>query len=514
MRAWHLLGLPSEDGERLRFFPPDSKSPLQLPGSIPVGDQEQIIAFFQQTITENPLPRTEVDWYHNGIDPGPRKFLEGLRVRKGTSGVLLVIKIRSEGINAEEVLADPIAQMFEHTVISSQYHLKNTSLVNLASLTKHVEQTLRELYREMANEINLWRDGWDKLRPLLEVLLNPIDVVETVNSLIDIQLEEVVPEDPTDALKQRLLDRLLTARPCEELIVLSAYLLNNLGAGQELLEDRWAAAENSLQSELLLSEGKLRAWAAWLAETSIDSNRSNALLRAGQKYSNHPDWEETQRWLDPKPHEGAPSSISAKLRGIYGFIAEGKLGRARAELDALNTSVVGQNLPTDIMNEIKRAESLFLRFFANNLSTRGRWDEAAHFFKRAISLNEQGGASPASIAVTLYDYAVGLRDNGRWEEAEPLFKQAILLENEAAVFPTHKAITIGQYARGLRDNGRWEEAEPLFKQAISLNEQGRGTIKSRVATLRAYAEGLRKYGRSSEAEDVERQAELLTAGGH
>jgi len=62
VRAWHLVGLRQAGGERLTFRLPEGGTPLMLPSTIPSGDQEQIIAFFQHVAGDEPLARVEIDW--------------------------------------------------------------------------------------------------------------------------------------------------------------------------------------------------------------------------------------------------------------------------------------------------------------------------------------------------------------------------------------------------------------------------------------------------------------------
>ncbi len=215
MRAWHLVGLRQADGERLRFRAPEGGIPLMLPASIPSGDQEQIIAFFQQVAGDEPLARVEIDW-HRGILERQRDFLERTHAERGSSGVLLVIKVRAEGVDANEVLASRLVKAFEHVVVASAHPLAHERLANLAALAKLVEIAVREAYDSLAEGMGLDAAAWRALRPTVNLLLSPVDVVEAANALVEIQLEPKAPADLGDALRRRALARLLGSRSADE----------------------------------------------------------------------------------------------------------------------------------------------------------------------------------------------------------------------------------------------------------------------------------------------------------
>ncbi len=85
MRPLHLVGLRGVGGESLRFYA-HGHVPLVLPSLIPLIDQEQILAFYQEVLVPGVrLPRIEVDWVRSLL-PTDRRFLrtQDLRIGKST----------------------------------------------------------------------------------------------------------------------------------------------------------------------------------------------------------------------------------------------------------------------------------------------------------------------------------------------------------------------------------------------------------------------------------------------
>lgn len=123
MRPLQLVGLLGANGERLRFFPPE-RGPLVLPSLVPLLDQEQIIAFYQEVLAaEGRLPRVEVDWVRSLL-PSDRRFLKNLRERHGGERCLVVVKVRrpigdSPTADLQEILSQSELEAFEHIVISA-----------------------------------------------------------------------------------------------------------------------------------------------------------------------------------------------------------------------------------------------------------------------------------------------------------------------------------------------------------------------------------------------------------
>ena len=218
MRAWHLVGLPSpEEGTRLLYEPPHPGTPLVLAPPIPSSDQEQIIAAYREMLAEVPPPRVEVDWRRAGIEAQQRSFLEWKRSRLGASAVLLVVKVRVPGVPATAVAEDPLVRSWEHTVVATGDAMPDAPLANLAHFTKHVRDALRRLYEELAVQRGV--APWANLEPILYCLINPVDVVETVNGFVDLQLEEKIAEQPVGALTRQAVARLLAARTEDERVV-------------------------------------------------------------------------------------------------------------------------------------------------------------------------------------------------------------------------------------------------------------------------------------------------------
>src|SRR5262249_29515100 len=154
---------------------------------------------------------------------GQQNFLLRIHSASGSSGVLLVIKVRMEGVNANDVLENPLVKLFEHVVVASVHPLANERLSNLIELAKLVEFTVHDAYADLAAQMSLDVNAWAIARPIIRLFLNPIDILEAANALVEIQLEPQVPSDLRYALLRRALPRLLSSRNPDQLVALAAY---------------------------------------------------------------------------------------------------------------------------------------------------------------------------------------------------------------------------------------------------------------------------------------------------
>jgi tetratricopeptide (TPR) repeat protein len=537
MRVWHLVGLPGFGNDDLRFVP-TQPGPLFLPSSIPSGDQEQILAFYQQVISDQRfLPRSEVDW-HQGIVPVARKFLERALGERGSSGLLLVVKIRKEDVDLAQVLADPVARTFQHTVVTSAHRVVHPRLEQLAALTKHVVDVMQTLYEDLSQHLAHLSERWGVIQPLLATLSNPVDVIEAVNDFVDVQLEQadVRPAAGTtllvgvdaaeregalsagsernlvqDAVIHRTLRRQLAQRPPSEVIALAAIAMKQPEAqrGPAIKKERWSLASRALEAELLVRGGELQRWAQWLAEPTWRSNLEDALRMALPAQPADFDVAEALSWFEVRRDTAQPRrrhqpglehlELSRAVSEVATLITDRKLARAEEQLDALATRVDVATVPRLI-----RADYHGVR--ARYLAAEGRWEEALAQFQSALHLLQTSGATKASLASIRDQFARTLCAAGKWPEAETAFREALRLQEEGGVPPIGRAVTLHELARGLRDNGRWPEAETAFREALRLKNEGGATPVSRSFTLQEFARGLRDNGRWSEAETAFREA--------
>ncbi|MGK4005803.1 hypothetical protein WMF31_24470 [Sorangium sp. So ce1036] len=254
MRPLHLLGLMPPG---YRFHSPDG-APLMLPGSIPSGDHELLIAFFQQVITERPLPRVEVDGYTMLLDPS-RRYLEHVLGERGSSGLLLVVKVRQPGVDLHEVAAHPVIRGFEHTALSSVHPGGTEDLRALLTLTRDVREQAESLYEATAGRLGLRQEGWRLIADFVRTLQSPIDVLETANALIEVQLEENPESEQRARILQRMLIRLLEWRPAGELAALVGLATRGVDATAALLRDESAPVLAGLKAQGLFRDGTVSA---------------------------------------------------------------------------------------------------------------------------------------------------------------------------------------------------------------------------------------------------------------
>ncbi len=356
MRAIHLVGLPGPDGISRRYTPPNT-NPLTLPWTIPAGDQEQIVAYYQHTIGDSTLPRIEFDWLQDGISEASVRYALSERSRVGSSGLLLVVKVRCDGVDAREIHRHDVVRMFEHIVIAGGHELLNSELGNALSLTKHVERTLRDLYGEIAERMQLREDGWEAARLVARELANPVDLVELANGLIDIQLEVLATPsgtqpstaEMTPTLKSRLLSRLLQSQSAERLAVLLAYAIGMPRELERLFPSYWSEGQRALTSEMLLRDGRLSGWATWLSESSVDVR--SAVRRAGVRFENSSTWQAILSFGKER-HVASVSVRTLDENATYDRLKyaalltqEGRLSQARGELERIEPRVAAIGSP-------------------------------------------------------------------------------------------------------------------------------------------------------------------------
>lgn len=264
LRPLHLLGLMPPD---YRFDLPD-EAPLMLPGSIPPGDQGLILAFFQQVITNRPLPMVEVDWPTMLQEPSS-KYLEHVHDTRGSKGTLLVVNIRQRDVDLREVAAHRLIWAFEYAAICNTHPGGTELLRPLLTLTRDIREYAEIRYDELAPRLSLDPDGCRMIADFLRTLQSPIDVLEAVNELIEVQLEEIPPEEQRHQTLQRMLFRLLEWRPTEEISALLSIATCGVEAVQGILGGDAPRVLDSLRAQGLLRDGKLRQWAGFLEEQAL-----------------------------------------------------------------------------------------------------------------------------------------------------------------------------------------------------------------------------------------------------
>jgi tetratricopeptide (TPR) repeat protein len=572
MRPLVLVGLRGARDRDLVFHPAE-RAPLVLSSLVPAIDQEQILAFYQEILVAGGrLPRIEVDWVRSLL-PTDRRFLRAMRERHGAQRALVVVKVQrppgDQGmVDLHDVLAQPEVDAFEHVAISAQDPMLNESLVRLAQLAQFVTEIAQERYDEIAEELGLRREAFHSIQHRLMALLNPVDILEGVNALIDVQDEAMalplaasaefqsVADGPVrgtlatveDRVVWRLLSRMFGARPVEEQVLLTAFALNKSEDARTVLKSRHEGAHARLRAAQLIRNEDLAGWATWLREPRQDELLRGAIERNRSRRGEETGWlVSTLKWFPDFRGRERGGDLHRRIFAIFGLINAGKYARADEELRSLELALdetgvsdevrgdfwdaVGRvRLLTGRSNEgidaLKHAVSLLeksgaaptsrgitMNVLAQALRANGRWAEAEPMFREALRLAEEGGDPAKSRGITLHGLARALLDNGRWAEAEPLFREALRLAEVGGDTPTSRGITLDALARGLRDNGRWADAEPMFREALRLKEAGGATPTSRGITLDALARGLRDNGWWAEAEPLFREAMRLKEEG-
>lgn len=368
MHALHLIGMRGAGGRKLRFYPTE-QAPLVLPSWLPAGDREILLAFYQQILGDDLLPRVEVDWYKSLV-LADRRFLRKVRERPDAGAYLVVVKVRGEGVAFEEVALQPELQQFEHLAIAGDYPVEGETYGRLQELTHFVRSTVEELYDEMVDELALRPDGNALLEPIVRTLLNPIHVVETHNALLDVQSEATPPELHARAVHRLILPRLLSALPHSVAVALIAITLRGLeGMAEAMGEAQRAEALAALRARMLIRDGRLVRWAHWLEEPALRNDlldvAAEELRRIARPARGRTlEAERVLGWLESSRgrRSSAPDPIREQLAKALALLDAGQLGRARDELSALERDVdspgVADKTRADFWSTVARVRAL------------------------------------------------------------------------------------------------------------------------------------------------------------
>ncbi len=528
MRALHLVYMRGPGNTKLRYYPTEFE-PLIIPWWFTGSDREIILAFYQQILGHEPLPRIEVDWYRSLV-PADRGFLQHIAERRRSIEHLVVVKVRGDEVDLRDVLTHPDLQPFRYVAVTCDHSLANESFGRISELAGFVLQTSEDLYEEMAAEFSLREDGPELLAPLVQTLLNPTLVVEAYNALIDVQAERVDPDNHRDAIYRRILRRLLENMLPQDAIALSAFALRGREGFNEVVPAKQQPSSlAALRARMLIRDDRLVRWAQWLEnadmvdvlDARVRSIANPAKVPRGAK--------RLLNWLDAGQRPIALQRWNSRISTAYGWLKEGQVGRVRDELAALERELTSpattgamrahfwnllgrlrleQSQPAEAANAFGVCVELLERgkapahnrgvimhnlAMAQALLGYEAWVDAEPIFREALRLLEEANAPAKIRGVTMAFLAQGLRDHGKWQEADLLFRKA--LEN---IEPVRSDI-IDEFARGLRDNGCWQEAEPLFRKALGMKVEGSSSRVSRAVTMRELACGLLINGRLDEA---------------
>ncbi len=427
MRPLHLLGLMASE---YRFCAPDG-APLVLPGAIPAGDHEILLACYHQVLTERLLPRVEVDWYTKLLAPSQR-YLEYLLGHWGSSGVLLVVKVRQQGVELRNIIEHPVIHAFEHVAISNVHPGGGEPLRTLLALTRDVRDRAEELYNAHAERLGLRLDGWQVIADFVHTLQNPIDVLETVNALMEIQLETNAPEDQRKRMLQRMLIRLLEWRPAGELCALMWLATKGFDVAQTKLGQDAPGLLGGLQAQGLLRDNKLQQWAKYLEHHVLWEGMFAAEGRLPTAAQLTEGWAKRVRAAIRQTGRLALFEVKAKKHvraiveefiGAIQDINEGKSARARERLDAAERAI-----QVGVFGADAYALARYVRGMLEvDAGTHLRAEESLH---DAVQFAERSNLNLISRGVIMELLGETLHAQGKYTEAETALRESLRLGKE------------------------------------------------------------------------------------
>jgi CHAT domain-containing protein/tetratricopeptide (TPR) repeat protein len=140
---------------------------------------------------------------------------------------------------------------------------------------------------------------------------------------------------------------------------------------------------------------------------------------------------------------------------------------------------------------------------------RGRPNEAAEFFRRAIEIDEKAlGPNADPVLHDLDGLAVAYAWLGKYEEAERLIKRALpVKEKTSGADSPAVAILFSNLAEIYAREGRYAEAEALMQRALPVIVKGLGESNPETASYLANMAGMELHqGRFADAEALQRRA--------
>ncbi|HMY17966.1 MAG TPA: tetratricopeptide repeat protein [Polyangium sp.] len=503
MRPLHLLGLPAAE---YRFYAPDG-APLVLPGAIPTGDHEIILAFYHQVLTERLLPRVEVDWYTKLLAPSQR-YLEYLLGHLGSSGVFLVVKVREQGVDLRNIIEHPVIHAFEHVAISNVHPGGGEPLRTLLALTRDVRDRAEELYNEHAERLGLRLDGWQMVADFVQSLQNPIDVLETVNALMEIQLETNAPEDQRKRILQRMLIRLLEWRPAGELCALMWLATKGFDMAQTKLGEEASGLLAGLQAQGLLRDAKLQQWAKYLEHHVLWEGMFAAEGRLPTEAQLTEKWAKRvraairqtgRRALFEAKAEKHKHAILHELLGAFQDDNEGRSARARERFDAAERIIQVGVFGADVY-----AYASYVRGILE--LDEGALTRAEESLRDALQYAERGNIEFIIRGRMAEVLGLALHRQGRNAEAETTLRAALRLKVEHGDFAISRAITMGLLGRTLQGQRKYVEAETIFRDLLRLQAEANETATTRGITMHSLGLALYNQGKFAEAETALRES--------
>ncbi len=494
MRPLHLLGLMAPE---YRFYAPDG-APLVLPGAIASGDHEIILAFYHQVMTDRLVPRVEVDWYTMLLDPS-RRYLEHILGQRGSSGVLLVVKVREKGVDLREIVEHPVIRSFEYVAVSNVHPGGGEELRTLLALTRDVTDRAEDLYDEVADRLALRMDGWRLIGDFVQTLQNPIDVLETVNALIEIQLEKNPPEEQRKRILQRMLIRQLELRPAAELCALTWMATKGFDIAQSKLGTDATIILSGLQAQGLLREKKLQQWAKYLEHNVLWEGIFATGARLPTDAQLTVAWadrvreairETGQRALFQENDRENEIALWNELNGVFQDAEEGKLARARERLQTAE-----RRINVGFFSASMHAAYWYAR--GSLELSEGALERAEASLRDALQFAQRGKVNAVNRGRITHGLGEILFTRKKYEEAESTVREALRLLEEGGETSAQRGITMHTLGRVLLERQKYEEAESTFREALRLGEEGGDPPESLDMTKDLLNKVLQKLGKSA-----------------
>jgi tetratricopeptide (TPR) repeat protein len=304
--------------------------------------------------------------------------------------------------------------------------------------------------------------------------------LETVNTLIEVQIEKNPLGRQRKMVLRRMLRRLLQLRPAGEFCALLGIAVRGYEETEKHLEHDAANVLKGLKTQGLLRDGKLRQWAMYLQDDDLRLGLFGEGLPTAAQLTKG--WsarvEEVVKWV---PRRSLFALVGDELWdeivSASNVVLEGQVARAREILDGVERRMAG-SLPFPA-----RVQVGYRIVRARILEAEGQTAHAEASLWEAARVVE-GGEVPADLhGILKHELAVILRQRGDLQASETALRDALRLAEQGGDTSKSRGITMRELGRTLLARGQLEAAETALREALQLMEQGGARPISRAIGL-------------------------------
>ncbi len=263
MRLIHLSGLL--DGASPAFQPSE---PLMIPSWFLPHDSEQVIELYQRATLRTGLQRIDVQWPGDELRPHQDQMLSRARLAFGSSGVFLVVRLRSQEPSSIAALTGTaMIKAFDHVCFVCAGPTTGETWRTLSDLNHHIQSLAEEAFFRFAEltEVDASLDVLDDILPNLWV------PGERVRLICDLLRDRTEGRFPTGvSIKSDLVWKKLRELDNSQRYLLFALTVGKKDDARRRLGSRgYSERLGELRGRMLVRDGRPSRWARWLEDHRV-----------------------------------------------------------------------------------------------------------------------------------------------------------------------------------------------------------------------------------------------------